>query len=75
MIIHLLFVVFEIQATTFSGLEAYWNYTFSVVAATEKVKSEQSEMTAIFTTKQAGELIVFCNQTNLKTYQNVIIYV
>ncbi|CAC5380285.1 unnamed protein product [Mytilus coruscus] len=43
---------FSIQTTTFSGLEAYWNYTFSVVAATDKGNSEQSEMSGTVTTHQ-----------------------
>ncbi|CAG2200560.1 PTPB [Mytilus edulis] len=38
---------FSPQTTKFSGLEAYWNYTFSVVAATDKGNSEQSEMSII----------------------------
>ncbi|XP_063402382.1 tyrosine-protein phosphatase 10D-like [Mytilus trossulus] len=43
---------FSPQTTTFSGLEAYWNYTFSVVAATDKGNSEQSEKSGTATTLQ-----------------------
>ncbi|VDI18095.1 Hypothetical predicted protein [Mytilus galloprovincialis] len=43
---------FSTQTTTFSGLEAYWNYTFSVVAATDKGNSNQSEKSVTVTTLQ-----------------------
>ncbi|CAG2200546.1 unnamed protein product [Mytilus edulis] len=43
---------FSPQTSTFSGLEAYWNFTFSVVAATDKGNSEQSDMSGRVTTRQ-----------------------
>ncbi|VDH96333.1 Hypothetical predicted protein [Mytilus galloprovincialis] len=43
---------FSTLTTTFSGLEAYWNYTFSVAAVTDKGNSEQSDLSATVTTDQ-----------------------
>ncbi|XP_071136806.1 protein sidekick-2-like [Mytilus edulis] len=40
------------QIVQFSGLEAYWNYTFTVVAMTDKGSSEQSDMSDVVTTYQ-----------------------
>lgn len=48
------FLGFSTQTTKFSGLEAYWNYTFSVVAATDKGNSDQSEKSDTVTTLQDG---------------------
>lgn len=45
---------FSTQTTTFSGLEAYWNYTFSVMAATDRGNSDQSEKSVTVTTLQDG---------------------
>ncbi|CAC5355926.1 unnamed protein product [Mytilus coruscus] len=43
---------FDKQIVQFSGLEAYWNYTFTVVAMTDKGSSEQSDMSSVVTTYQ-----------------------
>ncbi|VDI30997.1 Hypothetical predicted protein, partial [Mytilus galloprovincialis] len=43
---------FHTKTAHLFGLEAYWNYTFSVIAATDKGNSEQSEMSTFVTTKQ-----------------------
>ncbi|XP_052089967.1 tyrosine-protein phosphatase Lar-like [Mytilus californianus] len=66
---------FSPQTTTFSGLEAYWNYTFSVVAATDKGNSEQSEMSVMVTTHQdaPGKVTSFIirRPTNILTTMQV----
>ncbi|XP_052089969.1 phosphatidylinositol phosphatase PTPRQ-like [Mytilus californianus] len=43
---------FNKQVAQLSGLEAYWNYTFTVVATTDKGSSEQSDMSSVVTTYQ-----------------------
>ncbi|CAG2236636.1 unnamed protein product [Mytilus edulis] len=43
---------FDKRIVQFSGLEAYWNYTFTVVATTDKGSSEQSDMSSVITTYQ-----------------------
>ncbi|VDH93210.1 Hypothetical predicted protein [Mytilus galloprovincialis] len=43
---------FDKQIVQFSGLEAYWNYTFTVVATTDKGSSDQSDMSSVVTTYQ-----------------------
>ncbi|XP_071135950.1 uncharacterized protein [Mytilus edulis] len=43
---------FDKQIAQFSGLEAYWNYTFTVVATTDKGSNEESDMSAVVTTYQ-----------------------
>ncbi|CAG2200545.1 unnamed protein product [Mytilus edulis] len=43
---------FDKQIAQFSGLEAYWNYTFTVVATTDKGSSKESYMSAVVTTYQ-----------------------
>ncbi|VDH90113.1 cytokine receptor domeless, partial [Mytilus galloprovincialis] len=45
---------YSIQTVVFSQLEAYWNYTFTVVATTDKGDSEQSDMSPINRTNQAA---------------------
>ncbi|XP_063402366.1 phosphatidylinositol phosphatase PTPRQ-like [Mytilus trossulus] len=43
---------FDKQIAEFSGLDAFWNYTFTVVGTTDKGSSEESDMSAIVTTYQ-----------------------
>ncbi|VDI39124.1 Hypothetical predicted protein, partial [Mytilus galloprovincialis] len=43
---------FDKQVIQFSGLQAYWNYTFKVVAMTDKGNGEQSDMSSVVTTYQ-----------------------
>ncbi|XP_052089987.1 phosphatidylinositol phosphatase PTPRQ-like [Mytilus californianus] len=43
---------FDKQIAQFSGLEAYWNYTFTVVATTDKGSSEESDTSIVVTTYQ-----------------------
>ncbi|XP_052090201.1 tyrosine-protein phosphatase Lar-like [Mytilus californianus] len=49
---------FGTQTLHFTGLEAYLNYTCSVVAATDKGSSEQSDMSVAVTTKQDTQSLV-----------------
>lgn len=56
-----LFLGYSTQTVDFSQLKAYWNYTFTVVATTEKGDSEQSNMSPLVRTNQAGKNMICIN--------------